>query len=119
MTTPTVEEFAEMFKAFKPVVPTEFRLYYNDEGDPLFYTCEKPDGKYITVSSNVYFANRMDVKVIDGKIKYLADYITLSKFSPGTAGIKCAKEDINIIVSDDYDGETITWDVEINEFKNS
>jgi hypothetical protein len=119
MTMPTVEEFAEMFKAFKPVVPPEFRLYYDDEGNILFYSCEKPEGKYIVITSDQYFASRYDVKVVDGKIKYLTNYITLSKLEPSMSGTKCAIEDINIIVSDDYTGETITWDTVVHEFKNN
>ncbi len=46
----------------------EFRLYYDENGNVLFYTCEKPMGNFIIVSSQVYFESRVDLKVIDGKI---------------------------------------------------
>ena len=36
------------FEAPKIVEP-EFRLYYDDEGRVLFYTCEKPEGNYLEI----------------------------------------------------------------------
>jgi hypothetical protein len=30
-----------------PLVKPEFRLYYDDKGKVLFYSCEKPEGNYI------------------------------------------------------------------------
>jgi len=51
----------------------EFRLYYDDNGSVLFYTCEKPEGKYIVIDSLVYAACRMDIKIVDGNIILVSD----------------------------------------------
>lgn len=45
----------------------EYRLYYDDKGNVLFYTCEKPEGKFIKVDSQTYSEMRYDIRIIDGK----------------------------------------------------
>ena len=34
-----------------PLVKPEFRLYYDDKGKVLFYSCEKPEGDYIVIDA--------------------------------------------------------------------
>jgi hypothetical protein len=51
-----------------PIIKPEFRLYYDERGCVLFYTCEKPEGNYIVIDSNTYAQGRPDVRVVDGKI---------------------------------------------------
>ena len=32
-----------------PIIKPEFRLYYDERGNVLFYTCEKPAGNYVII----------------------------------------------------------------------
>lgn len=85
----------------------EFRLYYDNNGDYLFYTCEKPEGNYIVVDLLTYHACRTNVKVIDGELVIIsANFI--SKLVKNTEGISCHKEDISIV----YDGnDSVKWQI--------
>lgn len=89
----------------------EFRLYYNDNGSVLFYTCEKPEGKHIVIDSSVYAACRMDLKIVDGNIVKNSQAV-FSQLVQMIDGIACAKEDISILVSDDYPNIN-NWDIQI------
>lgn len=83
--------------------PVEFRLYYDEQGKVLFYTCEKPEGNYILVDQQIYSEMRYDWRVIDKKLTKLVPGIIISKLKPNDfEGKSCAREDITIIVDDDY-----------------
>lgn len=99
----------------KPLVKPELRLYYDDKGKVLFYSCEKPEGNYIVVEPAVYAAGRLDVRVVDGKISTVAPNAVVSKLMPNEEGVRCAEEDISIVVDDDYTGKTIKWKLNIYE----
>jgi len=45
----------------------EYRLYYDDEGNILFYSCEKPEGNFIRIDRQSYSEMRYDIKIIDCK----------------------------------------------------
>lgn len=92
------------------LIKPEFRLYYDDKGKVLFYTCEKPEGNYIIVDATTYAAGRPDLRVIDGKISTAIPSLVVSKLMPNeTDGVICASEDISIVVGDNYDGKTTKW----------
>lgn len=95
----------------------EMRLYYDDNGNVLFYTCDKPEGTFIVIDKDVYAACRFDIKILDGKIVKPEQAIVISKLVPGKEGVTCAMEDINIVVNNTYTGKTIKWELEQHEFK--
>lgn len=97
----------------------ELRLYYDDNGNVLFYTCDKPEGKYIVIDNDVYAQCRFDIKVLDGKIINPEQSILITKMVQDDGGIACAKEDINIIVDDSYSGDKVKWKIKQHEFKYS
>lgn len=93
-----------------PLQKPEFRLYYDDKGKVLFYSCEKPEGNYIIIDAATYAAGRPDLRVIDGKISTAIPSLVVSKLMPNeTDGIICASEDISIVVDDNYKGKTTKW----------
>ena len=92
--------------------PVEFRLYYDDKGSVIYYTCEKPEGKYIVIDTATYAACRMDVKVIDGKIATDPDVI-FAQLIQTIDGIVCSKQDVSIVVTDDYT-DTNTWGIKLH-----
>lgn len=85
-----------------PLQKPEFRLYYDDAGKVLFYSCEKPEGNFIVIDAATYAAGRPDVRVIDGKISTVVPSLVVSKLMPGDEGISCADEDVSILVNDSY-----------------
>lgn len=90
----------------------EFRLYYDDDGKVLFYTCDKPEGNYITIDSDTYFQSRFDIKVISQEIVSVFDKQVISKLVPNGQGTSCYSEDVSIV----YDGtNSKKWSVTINE----
>jgi hypothetical protein len=88
----------------------EFRLYYDNSGNVLFYTCDKPEGQYIVIDSSVYAECKMNLKIVDGKIvrKYEAIFTQLVH---AIDGVVCANQDVSIVVTDDYP-YTNSWDIE-------
>ena len=92
-----------------PIIKPEFRLYYDDKGKVLFYTCDKPEGKYIVIDANTFAQGRPDIRVVDGKIASVDSGAVVSKLILNIEGISCASEDISIVVDETYNGETNKW----------
>jgi hypothetical protein len=99
------------------IVPTEFRLYYDDNGHVVSYSCGKHEGNYIVIDALTYAIARPDVRVIDGKISTVSESMVVSKLMPADTGIKCASEDISIVVDDSYIDETTQWKLNIYELR--
>lgn len=97
----------------------EFRLYYDETGLVTCYTAQDLPGNYIVIDAMTFAEARHDVKVIDGKLVRFNEIMSISKLVPSITGVRCAVEDVCIIVDDDYQGETITWDVKTYEFRNN
>lgn len=115
----TDEQFAQLLAGMQVEQPAyEFRLYYDDNGKVLFYTCnEKPEGNYIIIDRELYAESRHDLRIIDGVIHRSSEFAVVTKLERSIEGIKCAIEDISIIVPSDYQGKTQTWSSVTNEYK--
>lgn len=103
-------EFTIVWEAPK-LVPPEFRLYYDDSGKVLFYTCDKiDDGNYIVIDAVTYAAARPDIRVIDGRISTVQPNAVVCKLMPNKdEGQTCVADDISIIATADYTDATIRW----------
>jgi len=88
--------------------PVEFRLYYDENGKVLFYTCEKPEGNYVIIDNTTFAARRYDIRVVDGRITTAVTAV-VSKLMPCDTGKLCATEDISIVVSKEFTGEVTNW----------
>ena len=96
------DEFVIIWEA--PIIEKpEFRLYYDDKGYPLCYTCEKLDGNYIIIDAMTFAEARPDVNVIDGKLVKAGAGAVISRLYPNTEGVLCELEDISIVT--DTDGQ--------------
>ena len=92
----TEEDYVIIWEA--PVLEKpEFRLYYDDKGYVITYTCEKLEGNYIVVDPSTFAEARPDVRVVDGKIVKASSGAVISRLYPGTEGVMCEPEDISII----------------------
>ena len=90
-------------------IDPEYRLYYDDRGDPITYTVgyytegdAGPEGNYIVIDKFEFLCKRHDIKVIEGKIVSLSSLAAIPRLVKKSGGIKCAKEDVSIIVDDQY-----------------
>jgi hypothetical protein len=88
--------------------PVEFRLYYDENGKVLFYTCEKPEGNYVIIDNTTFAARRYDIRVVDGRITTAVTAV-VSKLMPYDTGKPCATEDISIVVSKNHKIATTNW----------
>jgi len=97
-------------------IKPEFRLYYDDKGNVICYTCDTSlEGNFILVDNSTFSQGRPDVRVIDGRISTVSSGSVVSKLVSTDDGIYCAAEDVSIIVDSDYDGETKTWKLKTYE----
>lgn len=95
------------------IIPPEFRLYYDDKGNVICYSCEKLEGQYIVIDSLTYAIARPDVRIVDGKISTVAPNAVVYKLMPVDEGKACASADISII--SDGSIETTNWKLRIYE----
>jgi len=95
------------------IVPPEFRLYYDDKGNVVCYSCQQLEGNYIVIDALTYAIARPDVRIIDGKISTVAPDAVVYKLMPSDEGKECASEDISII--SDGSIETTKWKLRIYE----
>ena len=93
------------------IVKPEFRLYYNETGRVVCYTCEKLEGKYIVIDAATFAQSRPDLRVIDGRISVVNPGSVVSKLTQSDIGTSCAAEDISILVDEDYTGDITTWEL--------
>lgn len=113
---PNDEEILILWEAPRVDVP-EFRLYYDDAGKVVCYTCDKLPGKYIVIDAITFAAARPDIRVVDGKISTVSPEAVISKLVPSNIGQKCIKGDVSIVVSDDYTGDVTYWKLMTHEYK--
>jgi hypothetical protein len=85
------------------IVKPEFRLYYDERGNVLFYTCEKPEGDYIVIDTQTYAEARPDVRVVDGRIVRDSASTLYARLHKSTDGTMCEVADISIIT--DIEGQ--------------
>ena len=92
----------------------EFRLYYDERGDVLFYSTEKPEGNYIVIDKDTYAQTRPDLKVIDGKVVHPGKNPVIAKLVHSDTGVNCEEEDISVVTNED--GQK--WKLKVYEFRN-
>lgn len=93
----------------------EFRLYYDNLGSVICYTCEKLEGNYIVIDALAFAEGRYDVRVVDGRIIKDAPNATIIRLVPSTEGTLCAAEDLSVIVDEDDDIEKQYWNLAVYE----
>lgn len=97
-----------------PIIKPEFRLYYDERGNVLFYTCEKPEGNYVVIDASTFAQGRPDVKIIDGKVAGQIAGSIVSKLVNDDEGTTCASEDLSIVVDSSYNN-IIKWKLKTYE----
>ena len=90
-------------------VKPEFRLYYDDAGRVLFYTCEKPQGKFIVIDAQTFAEARPDVRVVDGKLTTVTSGSVITKLVEADTGTKTVSTDISVIPDKKFKGKVTKW----------
>ena len=93
----------------KPV----FKLYYDDRGYVIAYTCGLiEDQNYIVIDAQTYAESRPDVRVVNGRLVKENKGAVIAKLFPSTNGVRCEREDISVITTED-DGQY--WELKVKE----
>ena len=74
-----------------------YRLYHDDNGCPLFYSMEDRPGKYVEIDPATFALSPSNVRVVDGKLKYLKSN-TVLRLHPGEEGTPCDPTNVSIVV---------------------
>ena len=92
----TPEEFWNILHAVPEPAPIFYRLYYDDQGLPLFYSMEDLPGNYIDIDKETYFQSSSYVRVRDGKL-IRTSINTSRKLVPSNIGFACDPNDVTIV----------------------
>jgi len=95
----TSDEFWSVLHS-QPAVQTVFyRLYYDEQGCPLFYSMEDCPGTYIEIDQETYACSPSKVRVRNGKLVQL-EWYTAKKLTPADSGTQCHTQNVSIVVDD-------------------
>jgi hypothetical protein len=79
--------------------PVFYRLYHDDDGNPIVYSMEDLPGKYIEITPEEYIEHSYRVCVKDNKlIKKPLNLISTKKLVPSDTGTSCHTNDVTIVV---------------------
>jgi len=96
----TPDEFWSILHATpKPPQPF-YRLYYDDQGRPLFYSMEDRPGTYIEIDQETFARGGTNVCVRGGKLVEVVWQTTI-KLVPGNSGSPCHPDNVAVIVAED------------------
>lgn len=79
--------------------PVTLRLYHDEKGSPLCYSCDPMAGNWIPVTAEQYARASFRVRVVDGKLIELGSDLR-PKLKPSEHGTVCADTDVTVIVTD-------------------
>lgn len=96
----TEQEFWEILSRAPQATALFYRLYYDNDGNPVTYTMEDLPGTYIDIDCQTFAQANPHVKVIDGKIVNLLKTTVAKKLIPSLTGTTCHPTDISVIVDD-------------------
>jgi hypothetical protein len=96
----TPEEFWSILHSMPEPSPVFYRLYYNDQGHPLFYSMADEPGTYIEIDQETFARNISNVRVRDGRLVEIT-WLTTTKMVPGNCGTPCHPDNVAVIVAED------------------
>jgi len=100
MESMTPEQLQQLFQAVPEPQQPFFRLYHDDQGNPLFYSMAYESGTYIELTPEQYHRNNSNVRVRDGKLVEVS-WQTTFKLVPGDSGSPCHPDNVAVIVAED------------------
>jgi hypothetical protein len=64
----TDEEFWQVLRDMPEPKPVDYRIYYNEQGELLFYSMEDVPGTYLTIDAETFSRSATNVVVQDGQL---------------------------------------------------
>ena len=98
----TDEEFWQALRDMPEPKPVDYRIYYNEQGELLFYSMEDRPGTYISIDAETFARSATNVVVQDGKLFEIVSTTTV-KLKPGNTGTPCHPDDVTIVVPDTHE----------------
>jgi len=74
-----------------------YRLYYDDQGWPLFYSMESVPGNYIEIDYDTWH-NPANVRILNGILVRIKT-VVVHKLVPGDIGTTCHPQDVAVVVN--------------------
>ena len=94
----TPDEFFGALEHMPKPQPVFYRLYYDKQGRPLFYSMEDQPGTYIEITQQQYTEAKSNIRVRNGSIVELT-WQTAEKITPGNSGTLCHTRDVAVVVN--------------------
>jgi hypothetical protein len=79
--------------------PPTYRLYYGEQGEPLFYSMEDVPGKYVTVDKEIFVNPPPHVRVVDEQLKIIKT-AAVTRLQPNGTGTACHPDNVSIVVDE-------------------
>ena len=95
----TEEEFWAALATPVEITTPTYRLYYGEQGEPLFYSMEDLPGKYILVDHATYSNTPTHCRVVDGVLQVLKT-TSVTKIVPANNGTPCHPNNVTIVVAE-------------------
>ena len=91
----------EFWKAYQPIEikPVIRRLYYDNQGLPLFLSQEDLPGNYIDIDEETFHNLPKKIRIISGKLTII-DTCVVTKLTVSDNGTPCHPHDISIVVGE-------------------
>ena len=91
--------FGDWQTGLEPSTEPVRRLYYNEQGQPLFYSADDLPGTYLDVDVRTFMEASMQVRVQEGKLIKLDRYRHVNKLVPDPeSGTCCDPTDVSVVV---------------------
>lgn len=83
-----------------PPPPLYFRLYHDQDGNPICYSREDQPGTFIDVTPMDFALADMNVQVVKGQLVRIRPVMTVNKLTPSDTGTACHPQDVTVVVSE-------------------
>jgi hypothetical protein len=90
----------------------EYRLYYDQDGKVVSYTCDSLPGNYIVIDRQTFAEARPDIRVIKGKLVKMQRTV-ISKLKPSNlAGTVCFYDNVSIVLEEKSNFFVQNWELD-------
>ena len=97
----TDEEFWQAVRNMPEPKPVDYRIYYNEQGELLFYSMDDVPGTYISIDADAFARSATNVVVQDGRLFEIVNTTTV-KLQPSDTGTPCDTNDVSIVVPETH-----------------